>query len=117
MNIQSRFRDLDVSPARSKTRKGWFARYRVLPVLVVIGLLALGAGYYMYGRGNQNTGTPIIVTAMRGDIEDVVTAVGNLQPLTSVDVGAKSQVNSIACMCRWATTSKRAHCWRKSIPR
>jgi macrolide-specific efflux system membrane fusion protein len=89
MNVQSRFRDLDVSTARSKARKSWVARYHVLPILLVAALLALGAGYYLYGQSGQSAGTPVIVTATRGDIDDVVTAVGNLQPLTSVDVGAQ----------------------------
>src|SRR5205085_2235170 len=45
--------------------------------------------YWYYSTINSGAPKPIIVTATRGNVEDVVTAVGNLTPLTSVDVGAQ----------------------------
>src|SRR5258705_13424759 len=89
MNIQSRVRDLDATAARPKGRQGWIARHRASMILLLLGLLALGGGYYWYTFSSSTAGTPVVVTATRADVEDVVTAVGNLQPLTSVDVGAQ----------------------------
>src|SRR6266567_2299630 len=89
MNVQSRIRDLDATAARPKARKGWIARHRALGIALLLGLIALGGGYYWYAAGSTAAGKPVIVAATRADVEDVVTAVGNLQPLTSVDVGAQ----------------------------
>ena len=89
MNVQSRIRDLDATAARPKARKGWIARHRALGIALLLGLIALGGGYYWYVAGSTAAGKPVIVAATRADVEDVVTAVGNLQPLTSVDVGAQ----------------------------
>jgi macrolide-specific efflux system membrane fusion protein len=89
MNVQSRFRDLDATAARPKGRQGWFARHRASMILLLLVLLALGGGYYWYTASNSAAGKPVVVAATRADVEDVVTAVGNLQPLTSVDVGAQ----------------------------
>jgi multidrug efflux pump subunit AcrA (membrane-fusion protein) len=58
-------------------------------VIAVLFLLAAGGAYYYYGGGNDAANKPVVVTAQRGDIEDVVTAVGNLTPITTVDVGAQ----------------------------
>src|SRR5258707_3852258 len=89
MNVQSRFRDLDATAARPKGRRRWIARNRALGIGILLGLLALAGGYYWYSLDSTGAGKPIVVAATRGDLEDVVTAVGNLQPLTSVDVGAQ----------------------------
>ena len=89
MNVQSRFRDLDATAARPQGRQGWMARNRASMILLLLGLLALGGVYYWYTASSSNAGKPVVVTATRADVEDVVTAVGNLQPLTSVDVGAQ----------------------------
>lgn len=60
------------------------------PVLIGVVLLALiGAGYFATRSTEEQTGEVIIVEAERGDVENVVTAVGSLQPLTFVDVGAQ----------------------------
>jgi membrane fusion protein, macrolide-specific efflux system len=89
MNVQSRIRDLDATAARPKVRKGWIARHRASAILLLLGIIALGGGYYWYTASNSAAGKPVVVAATRADVEDVVTAVGNLQPLTSVDVGAQ----------------------------
>ena len=89
MNVQSRIRDLDATAARPKGRQGWMARHRASAILLVLGLIALGGGYYWYAASSNAGGKPVVVAATRADVEDVVTAVGNLQPLTSVDVGAQ----------------------------
>src|SRR6266852_8243820 len=89
MNVQSRFRDLDATAARPKKRRGWIARHRASMIALLLGLIALGGGYYWYAASSTAAGKPIVVAATRADVEDVVTAVGNLQPLTSVDVGAQ----------------------------
>jgi membrane fusion protein, macrolide-specific efflux system len=90
MNVQSRFRDLEPSTVapRAKTKKA--PRTRVLWIAVLTTMILLAGGYYfVFARASNSVGQPIIATASRGDVEDVVTAVGNLQPLTSVDVGAQ----------------------------
>jgi macrolide-specific efflux system membrane fusion protein len=89
MNVQSRIPDLDATAARPKARKGWIARHRASAILLLLGLIALGGGYYWYTASSNTAGKPVVVAATRADVEDVVTAVGNLQPLTSVDVGAQ----------------------------
>ncbi len=89
MNVQSRFRDLDATATRPKGRRGWFARHRASGIGILLGLLALAGGYYWYTASSSAAGKPVVVAATRADVEDVVTAVGNLQPLTSVDVGAQ----------------------------
>src|ERR1700686_894540 len=89
MNVQSRIRDLDATAPRPKGRQGWIARRRGSVIAILLGLIALGGGYYWYTASSNGAGKPVVVAATRADVEDVVTAVGNLQPLTSVDVGAQ----------------------------
>ena len=74
-------------------RLGSFARnrprwqiYGALAVLLV--LVGVGAIYWWTG-GGSGTSSPLIVTVERGDVEDSVTALGNLQPRDYVDVGAQ----------------------------
>jgi membrane fusion protein, macrolide-specific efflux system len=87
MNVQSPIRGIDSSTPRSKP-PGRRSGRRSLLIALVLCLFA-GAGAYWYlGRGSDSA-QPLIATATRGNIEDVVTAVGNLTPLTSVDVGAQ----------------------------
>ena len=89
MNVQSPIRDLNAPASRLKAqKKGWLRRHSLL-ILALLAILGVGGAYYVFGRAPDTAGTPIIATATRGDIEDVVTAVGNLTPLTSVDVGAQ----------------------------
>lgn len=55
--------------------------------LVVVAGAA--AAYMAYGWSSVTSGSPIMVAATRGDIENIVTAIGTLQPLNTVDVGAQ----------------------------
>jgi len=89
MNVQSRFHDVEPSAGpRARAKKP--ARRRALWTAVLAAMILLAGGYYfVFGRSGSSAGQPIIATASRGDVADVVTAVGNLQPLTSVDVGAQ----------------------------
>ena len=62
-------------------------------IFVIAILLLLGAGAF-YGRGliaspEQTSVSLPTVTVTHGDIEDLVSAVGTLQPLTYVDVGTQ----------------------------
>ena len=88
MNVQSPIRNIQATAPRvkappKKRGRGWL-------VLAFILCVLLGAGaYWYYGGSSTSTPEPVIVTATRGDVEDVVTAVGSLTPLNSVDVGAQ----------------------------
>ena len=87
MNVQNPIGGIATATPRLRPRKrarGW--RFAVMAVLF---LLAAGAGYYYYRSANDSAAKPVIVTAQRGDIEDVVTAVGTLTPILTVDVGAQ----------------------------
>jgi macrolide-specific efflux system membrane fusion protein len=88
MNVQSPIRNIDASPPRAKTPPKRSAR-RPLLVAFFLCLIAGAGAYWYFAGGDDSAGQPVIATAERGDIEDVVTAVGNLTPLTSVDVGAQ----------------------------
>lgn len=66
---------------------------RKAPVLIVAGLaLAIAAGWFGWqkfaSKGDPTAGLQF-ATVQRGDIEDVVTATGTLQPRDYVDVGAQ----------------------------
>ncbi len=87
MNVQSPIRDIEASPPRPRKRKGGGVGRALFMVLLLC--VAGGGAYWYYIRAAENAPQPVIATATRGDIEDVVTAVGNLTPVTSVDVGAQ----------------------------
>ena len=75
--------------ARSGAARGtaYVRRHPLLSVIVMAALVA-GIGYEIF-RGEEATGKPIVATIGRGNIENVVTAIGSLQPLNFVDVGAQ----------------------------
>src|SRR4051812_32211928 len=92
MNVQDKFRDPRQRSGRPQGRIARFFNFPRRHPLMIFGLIVIGiaGGAYEYlNRNGSTSGAPIVVTATRGDIEDVVTAIGNLQPLTSVDVGAQ----------------------------
>ncbi|MDZ4869311.1 MAG: efflux RND transporter periplasmic adaptor subunit [Alphaproteobacteria bacterium] len=62
-------------------------RTRLIAVAVLIVLLA-GLGYWFWG-GSSSSSEALIVTVEKADVEDSVTALGNLQPRDYVDVGAQ----------------------------
>ena len=86
--------------ARSRVSRGagYARRHPILSVIVVAALVA-GVGYE-YFKGEDQTGKPIVATVGRGNIENVVTAIGSLQPLTFVDVGAQvsGQLKTLSVM-------------------
>jgi macrolide-specific efflux system membrane fusion protein len=93
MNIQDKFRDpkpanAPVTP-RKPTKTLGRANRRPVLIAAIAAVLLLGAGYAYWSRSTTTSDEPVLATAMRGDVEDVVTAVGSLTPLTSVDVGAQ----------------------------
>ena len=63
-------------------------RWQLYTVLVILVLLVAGLVYWWMNSGSTAAGA-LIVTVERGDIEDSVTALGNLQPRDFVDVGAQ----------------------------
>src|SRR5450432_1895654 len=75
-------------PLRAAAR--WSAAGRPGPLVAVAGLVAvvLIAACVMLVRGG-GAAAPVTVTASRGDVEEVVTAIGSLQPFGTVDVGAQ----------------------------
>lgn len=97
MNVQPRLRTVQDRPAappppRSPGAFGRLMRRIRKHPLVTAGLvvlLAAGAGYVVQTRTAGNGGTPIVEPAVRGTVEELVTALGSLTPLKSVDVGAQ----------------------------
>jgi macrolide-specific efflux system membrane fusion protein len=96
MNVQPRHRNLqDRAPVAPTRQPGAFGRlmrgFRKHPLVTggLIVLMAAGAGYVVQSETSGTGGTAIIAPAVRGDIEEVVTALGSLTPLKSVDVGAQ----------------------------
>lgn len=67
---------------------GWTMRHKLVAAAVTVALAA-GAVYYFYNRDSGSSEAPVLVTAERGDVEAVVSAVGNLQPFSTVDDGAQ----------------------------
>ena len=100
MNVQPRHRNLQeraptappLAPPRQPGALGrMMRRIRKHPFITagLIVLLAAGAGYVVQTRTAGNGGTPLVEPAARGDVEELVTALGSLTPLKSVDVGAQ----------------------------
>lgn len=91
MNVRENFRSSEHEPAysvpRGRSRTSRFGWRRILAALVAFAVIG-GATYWFLGTGSE-AAKPAVAVATRGDVEDVVTAVGTLQPLTSVDVGAQ----------------------------
>ena len=73
-------------PVKRRRRSRW------RPVVIAIALLAAGGGALGYLRASSDTAAraePVTALAVRGDIEDAVSALGNIQPRDYVDVGAQ----------------------------
>jgi len=85
----------DSSSSRSRRRKPR------LGIIAVVALVVLAGGWYAvhkYRAGKAGAAEYIFATVEKGDIEDLVTATGSLQPRDYVDVGAQvsGQVKRIA---------------------
>jgi macrolide-specific efflux system membrane fusion protein len=96
MNVQPRHRNLHERPAAATRaapvkKRGFLAPVRKRPFVTtaLVVALAAGIGYFVQTRAGGGEGTPIVEAAVRGDIEELVTALGSLTPLKSVDVGAQ----------------------------
>ena len=97
MNVQPRHRNLQqrATPAAPPKPLGFVSRVlrpiRKHPLIMtaLVVALAIGAGYVIQSRTADGSGTPLVETAVKGDVEEVVTALGSLIPLKSVDVGAQ----------------------------
>ena len=78
------------TPAGAK-RKGKSISRKRIAVLAVIPLIAIAAaaGWYKLHPKANPAARWVTATIAQGDIEDTVTALGNLQPKTYVDVGAQ----------------------------
>ncbi|MFZ1990273.1 MAG: efflux RND transporter periplasmic adaptor subunit, partial [Alphaproteobacteria bacterium] len=75
---------------RSQGIGGWFKRHRRLSLIGVVmllaGVAAIFLGPKLFGDGGHKY---VTAQVSRGDIENTVTAVGNVQPKNYVDVGAQ----------------------------
>src|SRR6266478_9758934 len=97
MNVQQRLYDRkqlpsvepSVAAARPALRRKTFLRRHRLMVTAIAALLVAAIGIGAFYGSNSNTAQPLVVAATRGDVEDLVTALGSLQPFASVDVGAQ----------------------------
>ena len=63
-------------------------RHGILAGGIAFAAVLVGA-YFAYNWNSNTSGTPVTVAVTRGDIENLVTAIGSLQPLNTVDVGAQ----------------------------
>ncbi|MCH8859008.1 MAG: efflux RND transporter periplasmic adaptor subunit, partial [Proteobacteria bacterium] len=79
--LLDRIRDLVAAGVGLAKRKPFLSAGIAAVLIVVVGYNSLS--------GSEAGRNLILVTAQRGDVENVVTAVGNLQPLNYVDVGAQ----------------------------
>ncbi|MGQ4274615.1 efflux RND transporter periplasmic adaptor subunit [Terrihabitans sp. B22-R8] len=78
--------DLDLAkaaPVRPRRRRG-----RLIAAFLVLGLLAAGGLYYRNGSAAP-TAAPATATVTRGSVSDTVSALGKLQPVEYVDLGAQ----------------------------
>ena len=78
--------------ASSAPRKSWLRRVLNPYVTAVLVLAFVGAGYAGWTRfanGNNPRELYQIATVQKGDLEDLVTATGTVQPRDYVDVGAQ----------------------------
>jgi macrolide-specific efflux system membrane fusion protein len=91
---QNRENNVHPLPGAAPTRprnKGADLSRRRLALFALLPLLTLGAGtawYKLHPKANP-AARFMTATVTQGDIEDTVTALGNLQPKTYVDVGAQ----------------------------
>jgi macrolide-specific efflux system membrane fusion protein len=79
-------------PAAATARRPRRRKGRGRLVLALLGLLAAGAAggaWWWQGSAAQGGPVPVTVEVTQGEVTDLVSAVGTLQPLRYVDVGAQ----------------------------
>lgn len=74
--------------AAARRLSGLVRRHRLLAAAALVTAVA-GLTYLVLSAGGPSPGSYVTATVQRGDIEDSVTALGNLQPRDYVDVGAQ----------------------------
>lgn len=74
-------------PSRTKRFFSWIWRKKwwILGCLVVIG----GASYFLFGSSSGGKSQFATIAITRGDLSQVVTATGEIQPLNTVNVGSQ----------------------------
>jgi macrolide-specific efflux system membrane fusion protein len=78
-----------LSPPRVGHKNGFrLARWHWLGLAII--LIAIAAGAYFLNSAHGNAANYTTTTIAKGNIEDTVTALGNLQPRDYVDVGAQA---------------------------
>lgn len=76
--------------ARATVKQGWsLSRRHRISSLAILAVLLAGLGYLIFTSGEAGPADYTMAVVARGNIEDTVTALGNLQPLNYVDVGAQ----------------------------
>jgi macrolide-specific efflux system membrane fusion protein len=71
------------------TLRGWRGLSRRAQLLLGLALILVLTGLLLWRQQSERLAGLVIGTVERGDIEDSVTALGNIQPLNYVDVGAQ----------------------------
>lgn len=56
---------------------------------IVIAVIAIAVGYFIFGRGDKSTTHYITQEVTRGSLTVTVTATGNLEPRNQVDIGSE----------------------------
>lgn len=80
----------DSSPSSVPSWRRWLSNRYLAGLLALIVLVAAGLLGWQKLRGGQDPRERyLLATVQRGDIEDLVTATGTLQPRDYVDVGAQ----------------------------
>jgi len=76
--------------ARRLTQGAWaLSRRHAILASVALVLVAAALTYFAFSAGSEAQGSYTTAIVERGDIQDTVTALGNLQPRDYVDVGAQ----------------------------
>src|SRR5471030_1012810 len=73
----------------SKQRGGWLKR----TVILLIAVAVIAGGFWYFGAGGEEAPQYQTVVVTRGDVVQVVTASGTLNPVTNITVG--SQISGI----------------------
>ena len=86
MSVEELLARLRSGPAPQMRRTAGRPVFWAVAVAVLLGA---GLLYYEYRHHDEAAAGPVLVSAQRGDVEEVVSAVGILQPFATVDVGAQ----------------------------